>query len=113
MRVQSLLKGDYDLQNLASATVLVTGYYSLCRSNIDIYLGIIGDMKNQIRKYRKNLSLLEREKHEPETLEEIAEELASVSTLVRVEDESNQILIHEIDMAKRALQALYYISSLS
>lgn len=111
--VDSLLKGEYSLKNINAAIVLATGYYDVCRSDIVIYLEIIGDMDGQIRQYRNTLSHLEVEKNEPETLEQIAEEVAQITSFIQVSDESHQILIHEIEMSKRALQALYYISTLA
>lgn len=113
LSTHDLLEGDYSPKNLEAATDLITAYYSLCRNNVKNQIEIIGLMNFRTREFRNIVSKLEIEKNELETQEEIAEKIEQIESLVKTEDETHQMLIHEIEKMKRALKAFFFITSLS
>lgn len=113
LSTHDLLAGDYSLKNLASATDLITAYYSLCQTSVRRQIEYIGLMNCRTREFKKIVDDLKVEKNELETQEEIAEKIEQIESLVKTEDETRHILLNEIEKMKRALKAFYFIASLS
>lgn len=110
---RSLLEGDYCLDNLDSATALITAYYSLCQTNVSNHMEIIEFMDYRTREFRNVVRRLEIEKNELETLQEIVEKKEHINSFLKISTETHEMLIHEIEKMKRSLKAYYFVSSLS